>query len=152
MVPKHSLNSSVTAAAAAKSLQSCPTLCNPRDGSPPGSPVQSFSSKNTGAWLPLPSPQSLLPSAKYIYTSSYSFWADLTQNTETWREHQTHHYKPSVNLLKSTININSTQDKSLHENTWIFTSCVTTWEKSFSKLPKTLEKKIFSSNLQKMTV
>ena len=26
-------------AAAAKSLQSCPTLCNPRDSSPPGSPV-----------------------------------------------------------------------------------------------------------------
>ena len=29
----------VTPAAAAKSLQSCPTLCNPIDGSPPGSPV-----------------------------------------------------------------------------------------------------------------
>ena len=28
-----------TAAAAAKSLQSCPTLCNPIDDSPPGSPV-----------------------------------------------------------------------------------------------------------------
>ena len=27
------------AAAAAKSLQSCPTLCDPRDGNPPGSPV-----------------------------------------------------------------------------------------------------------------
>ena len=27
------------AAAAAKSLQLCPTLCDPRDGSPPGSPV-----------------------------------------------------------------------------------------------------------------
>ena len=26
-------------AAAAKSLQSCPTLCDPRDDSPPGSPV-----------------------------------------------------------------------------------------------------------------
>ena len=26
-------------AAAAKSLQSCPTLCDPRDRSPPGSPV-----------------------------------------------------------------------------------------------------------------
>ena len=26
-------------AAAAKSLQLCPTLCDPRDGSPPGSPV-----------------------------------------------------------------------------------------------------------------
>ena len=24
---------------AAKSLQSCPTLCDPRDGRPPGSPV-----------------------------------------------------------------------------------------------------------------
>ena len=29
----------VAAAAAAKSLQQCPTLCDPRDGSPPGSPV-----------------------------------------------------------------------------------------------------------------
>ena len=29
----------VAAAAAAKSLQSCPTLCHPIDGSPPGSPV-----------------------------------------------------------------------------------------------------------------
>ena len=28
-----------TAAAAAKSLQSCPTLCDPIDVSPPGSPV-----------------------------------------------------------------------------------------------------------------
>ena len=28
-----------TAAAAAKSLQSCPTLWDPIDGSPPGSPV-----------------------------------------------------------------------------------------------------------------
>ena len=26
-------------AAAAKSLQSCPTLCDPMDGSPPGSPI-----------------------------------------------------------------------------------------------------------------
>ena len=29
----------IHAAAAAKSLQSCSTLCDPRDGSPPGSPV-----------------------------------------------------------------------------------------------------------------
>ena len=29
----------IAAAAAAKSLQSCPTLCDPMDGSPPGSPV-----------------------------------------------------------------------------------------------------------------
>ena len=30
-------------AAAAKSLQSCPTLCDPIDGSPPGSPSLGFS-------------------------------------------------------------------------------------------------------------
>ena len=35
---KHS-NSYVSAAAAAKLLHSCPTLCDPIDGSPPGSPV-----------------------------------------------------------------------------------------------------------------
>ena len=31
--------------AAAKSLQSCPTLCNPIDGSPPGSPVPECNSR-----------------------------------------------------------------------------------------------------------
>ena len=34
-----SLGSRFLAAAAAKSFQSCPTLCDPIDGSPPGSPV-----------------------------------------------------------------------------------------------------------------
>ena len=33
-------SAAAAAAAAAKSLQSCPTLCDPRDSSPPGSPVQ----------------------------------------------------------------------------------------------------------------
>ena len=33
------LNQITAAAAAAKSLQSCLTLCDPRDGSPPGFPV-----------------------------------------------------------------------------------------------------------------
>ena len=36
------------AAAAAKSHQSCPTLCNPIDGSPPGSSVPDSPGKNTG--------------------------------------------------------------------------------------------------------
>ena len=34
-------------AAAAKLLQSCPTLCNPIDGSSPGSPVPGIQGKNT---------------------------------------------------------------------------------------------------------
>ena len=36
---KYCHQSKNAAAAAAKSLQSCPTLCNPIDGSQPGSPV-----------------------------------------------------------------------------------------------------------------
>ena len=43
------------AAAAAKSLQSCPTLCNPMDGSPPGSPSLGFSRQEHWNGLPFPS-------------------------------------------------------------------------------------------------
>ena len=38
------------AAAAAKSLQSCPTLCDPRDGSPPGSAVPGILQARTREW------------------------------------------------------------------------------------------------------
>ena len=38
------------AAAAAKSRQSCPTLCDPRDGSPPGSPVPGILQARTREW------------------------------------------------------------------------------------------------------
>ena len=41
-------SSTVAAAAAAKSLQSCPTLCDPIDGSPPGSGSWDSPGKNTG--------------------------------------------------------------------------------------------------------
>ena len=44
------------AAAAAKSLQSCPTLCDPIDGSPPGSPSLGFSRQEHWNGLPFPSP------------------------------------------------------------------------------------------------
>ena len=36
---RNTLRHNYHTAAAAKSLQSCPTLCDPTDGSPPGSPV-----------------------------------------------------------------------------------------------------------------
>ena len=38
-------------AAAAKSLQSCPTLCDPIDGSPPGSPVPGILQPRTLEWV-----------------------------------------------------------------------------------------------------
>ena len=37
--------------AAAKSLQSCPTLCDPIDGSPPGSPVPEILQARTLEWV-----------------------------------------------------------------------------------------------------
>jgi len=43
------------AAAAAKSLQSCPTLCDPIDGSPPGSAVPGILQARTLEWVAISS-------------------------------------------------------------------------------------------------
>ena len=43
--------STLLAAAAAKLLQSCPTLCDPIDGSPPGSPVPGILQARTLEWV-----------------------------------------------------------------------------------------------------
>ena len=43
----------INAAAAAKSIQSCPTLCDPMDGSPPGSPVPGILQTRTLEWVAL---------------------------------------------------------------------------------------------------
>ena len=41
----------LAATAAAKSLQSCPTLCNPTEGSPEGSPVPGILQARTLEWV-----------------------------------------------------------------------------------------------------
>ena len=41
----------IAAAAAAKWLQSCPTLCDPIDGSPPGSSVSGILQARTLEWV-----------------------------------------------------------------------------------------------------
>ena len=41
----------LSAAAAAKSLQSCPTLCDPIDGRPPGSPIPGILQERTLEWV-----------------------------------------------------------------------------------------------------
>ena len=45
------MSAAAAAAAAAKSLQSCPTLCDPRDRSPPGSPVPGILQARTLEWV-----------------------------------------------------------------------------------------------------
>ena len=49
-IPFHILSSYATAATA-KSLQSCPTLCDPTDGSPPGSPIPGILQERTLEWV-----------------------------------------------------------------------------------------------------
>jgi len=56
MIPKVTKNTKrysniANAAAAAKSLQSCPTLCDPLDGSPPGSAVPGILQARTLEWV-----------------------------------------------------------------------------------------------------
>ena len=53
-------------AAAAKSLQSCPILCNPTNGSPLAPPSMGFSRQEYWSGVPLPSPQ--LPASYLIYS------------------------------------------------------------------------------------
>ena len=45
------ISDSSFAAAAAKSFQSCPTLCDPIDSSPPGSPVPGSLQARTLEWV-----------------------------------------------------------------------------------------------------
>ena len=47
------MNSEVTSAAAVKLLQSCLTLCNPTEGTPPGSPVPGIFQARTLEWVPI---------------------------------------------------------------------------------------------------
>ena len=56
MIPKVTKNTKrysniANAAAAAKLLQSCPTLCHPLDGSPPGSAVPGILQARTLEWV-----------------------------------------------------------------------------------------------------
>ena len=48
---RYSPRSPSSYAAAAKSLQLCPTLCDPIDGSPPGSPVPGILQARTLEWV-----------------------------------------------------------------------------------------------------
>ena len=57
------------AAAAAKSLQSCPTLYDPIDGSQPGSPVPGILQARTLEWVPISFPN--LPEPLILSSSEY---------------------------------------------------------------------------------
>ena len=70
----------------AKSLQSCPTLCNPMGCSPPGSSVHGIPGKNTGVDCP---PSGDLPNSRIELTSlMFSMLASEFFTTNiTWEAH-----------------------------------------------------------------
>ena len=70
-------NPVAAAAAAARSLQSCPTLCDPRDSSPPGSPVPGILQARTLEWVATAENQTFI-----MVTSTYILNYKLTDDCE----------------------------------------------------------------------
>ena len=70
-----------SAAAAAKSLQSCPTLCDPTDGSPPGSAVPGILQARTLEWVAI----SFSNAWKWKWSHSVSVWLFVTPWTTAYQ-------------------------------------------------------------------
>ena len=76
------------AAASAKSLQSCLILCDPIDGSPPGSPIPSLGFSRQEHWSGLPFPSPMHESEKWKWSRSVvtdSSWPHGLQPTRLLR-------------------------------------------------------------------
>ena len=61
---------------AAKKLQSCPTLCDPIDGSPPGSPVPGILQARTLEWVAISFLQCMKVKSESEVTQSYPTLSD----------------------------------------------------------------------------
>ena len=71
----------------AKSLQLCPTLCDPLDGSPPGSPSLGFSRQEHWSGLPFPSPMHKSEKWKWKWSRvrpSATPWTQPTRLLHPW--------------------------------------------------------------------
>ena len=60
------------AAFAAKSLQSCLTLCDPIDGSPPGSPIPGILQARTLEWVAISTLSQIIEFQRGLYYCTYS--------------------------------------------------------------------------------
>ena len=58
---------------AAKSLLSCPTLCDPIDGSPPGSPVPGILQARTLEWVAISFSNACVPPNTYLSNVGFTF-------------------------------------------------------------------------------
>ena len=92
----------VAAAAAAKLLHSCLTLCDPIDSSPPGSSVPGILQARSG--LPLPSPMHACMLSRFSRV-----WLCVTPFPSLWRQHLFHPRCPqfSFSLPWSSLHVGS---------------------------------------------
>ena len=92
---------STAAGAAAKSLQSCPTLCEPIDGSPPGSPIPGILQERTLEWGAISfSGESTIYYIKlkiYLYDNSNIFF-HLETTSLTQYTHNIFKYQNPINV------------------------------------------------------
>ena len=80
------------AAAAAKSPQSCPILCDPIDGSPPGSPVPGILQTRTLEWVAISFSNAWKWKVKVKSLSSVQFSHSVVSNS-SW-PHESRHTRP----------------------------------------------------------
>ena len=87
----HNIVSLIAAATAAKSLQSCLTLCDPIDGSPPGSPVPGILQARVLEWVAIAFSVSLIGYTPLQKKKSFKKVAKKEQPTQrkTSRLHKT---------------------------------------------------------------
>ena len=100
-----------------KSLQSCPTLCNPRDSSPPGSPIPGILQARTLEWVAIAFSRALLYCSTNWCNSAYctELLADSRQYMQsTWNTldfqvlellllHRPHSWLPSILSRRSAL-------------------------------------------------
>ena len=83
----------VPPAAAAKSLQSCPTLCDPIDGSLPGSPILGILQARTLEWVAISSSRGYFWPRDQTLISCIGKW--ILYHYATWEA-----WEPLLSLLK----------------------------------------------------
>ena len=87
-----------TAAAAAKSLQSCPTLCDPTDGSPPGSPIPGILQARILEWVAISFSNAWKWKVNGILLSHKEEQNAICSNMDGSKDYHTKWSKPKTNI------------------------------------------------------
>ena len=94
------------AAAAAKSLQSCPTLCNPIDGSPPGSAVPGIFQARKLEWVVI----------SFSRTNPREYQIVRTHTQTKPLEYKTQYHPTTSSTMCRTPHLNNKQNKNTNRN------------------------------------